>query len=216
VTIAATLATAPLMAHHFEALSVTSLLANLLALPAVAPAMWLGMIVAALGQLPAIPVEPLNWLNSLLLAYIGQIASWLGGPHWARVGLPLSSWTSVGATYAVLLAAALPLRRWAAGRAGMMARGPQRRGIPRLGVAVLAALAIFFAVGLRGHGPAAAPVSGLRVSVLDVGQGDSILLQPANGAPLLVDGGPPGDDLRGKLAEVRKKRRCFVICDNLR
>jgi competence protein ComEC len=203
VTIAATLATAPLMAHHFEAVSVTSLLANVLALPAVAPAMWLGMIVAALGQLPALPVEPLNWLNSLLLAYIGQIASWTGGPGWARVGLPLSSWTSVGATYAVLLAAALPLRRWAAGRAGMLARrGLQRRGVPRPGVTALAALVIVFAVGLRGHGTAAAPVSGLRVSVLDVGQGDSILLQPANGVPLLVDGGPPGDDLRAKLADL--------------
>jgi competence protein ComEC len=38
--------------------------------------------------------------------------------------------------------------------------------------------------------------------VLDVGQGDSILLQPADGSPLLVDGGPPGDDLRGQLAAL--------------
>jgi competence protein ComEC len=36
--------------------------------------------------------------------------------------------------------------------------------------------------------------------VIDVGQGDSILLQPADGQPLLVDGGPPGDDLSGKLS----------------
>jgi competence protein ComEC len=35
--------------------------------------------------------------------------------------------------------------------------------------------------------------------VLDVGQGDAILLEPPGGAPLLVDGGPPGDDLRGEL-----------------
>ena len=46
MTIAATLATAPLMAHHFEAFSVASLPANLLALPAVAPVMWLGMLAA--------------------------------------------------------------------------------------------------------------------------------------------------------------------------
>ena len=43
VTIAATLATAPLIAFHFETLSTTTLVANLLAMPAVAPAMWLGM-----------------------------------------------------------------------------------------------------------------------------------------------------------------------------
>ncbi len=35
--------------------------------------------------------------------------------------------------------------------------------------------------------------------MLDVGQGDAILLQPAGAPALLVDGGPPGDDLAAKL-----------------
>jgi competence protein ComEC len=35
--------------------------------------------------------------------------------------------------------------------------------------------------------------------VLDVGQGDSILLQPAGAPALLVDGGPPGHGLSGEL-----------------
>ncbi len=43
------------------------------------------------------------------------------------------------------------------------------------------------------------PTSGLRVEVLDVGQGDAILLQPAGAPAVLVDGGPPGDDLAAKL-----------------
>ena len=51
LTISATVATAPLLAHHFDAVSLAALPANLLALPAVAPAMWLGMLKAALGQL---------------------------------------------------------------------------------------------------------------------------------------------------------------------
>src|SRR5262245_45173540 len=42
VTVAATVATAPLIAYHFETVSTTTLVANVLALPAVAPAMWLG------------------------------------------------------------------------------------------------------------------------------------------------------------------------------
>jgi competence protein ComEC len=37
--------------------------------------------------------------------------------------------------------------------------------------------------------------------VLDVGQGDAILLDPADGVPVLVDGGPPGGDLRGQLED---------------
>jgi competence protein ComEC len=39
------------------------------------------------------------------------------------------------------------------------------------------------------------------VVVLDVGQGDAILLDPADGEPVLVDGGPPGADLRRQLED---------------
>jgi competence protein ComEC len=80
VTVAATLATAPLIAHVFEEVSVTSLVANVLALPAVPPAMWLGMVAAALAQIPGLPLAPLNGLDALLLAYIAQVAACAAGP----------------------------------------------------------------------------------------------------------------------------------------
>ena len=59
--------------------------------------------------------------------------------------------------------------------------------------------------GARGRGSrrrrrAARPPPGLRVEVLDVGQGDAILLQPAGAPAVLVDGGPPGDGLAGEAA----------------
>jgi competence protein ComEC len=58
--------------------------------------------------------------------------------------------------------------------------------------------------GIPGAGGATSPPSfhGLRVDVLDVGQGDAILLQPAGAPAVLVDGGPPGDDLAGKLEDA--------------
>jgi competence protein ComEC len=62
----------------------------------------------------------------------------------------------------------------------------------------LVALALAWAGG-RGGADAAGPVAGLRVSVLDVGQGDAILFQPARAPALLIDGGPPGDGLEAKL-----------------
>jgi competence protein ComEC len=40
------------------------------------------------------------------------------------------------------------------------------------------------------------------VTVLDVGQGDAILLQPGAAPPVLVDGGPPGDGLVAKLRDA--------------
>ncbi len=48
--------------------------------------------------------------------------------------------------------------------------------------------------------------AGLRVSILDVGQGDAILLQPAHAPAVLVDGGPPGDDLVAKLHSAGVER----------
>jgi competence protein ComEC len=63
-------------------------------------------------------------------------------------------------------------------------------------------------LGLRAPvGDAApGPPPGLRISVLDVGQGDAILLQPRKAPALLVDGGPPGDGLAAKLRAAGVER----------
>jgi competence protein ComEC len=44
--------------------------------------------------------------------------------------------------------------------------------------------------------------TGFVVRVLDVGQGDAILLQPPNAEPLLVDAGPPGAEVGHRLLEL--------------
>ena len=125
VTIAATLSTAPLMAHDFGTVSLASLPANLLALPAVAPLMWLGMLAALAGQLPWLPVEPLTGLAGVLAAYVAQVAHWLGSPGWATASVPLAEPTGVLAAYAALaLAVWLPLG-WASRRRGL-GRPPSR------------------------------------------------------------------------------------------
>lgn len=198
VTVAATLATAPLIAHHFEEVSITTLLANLLALPAVAPAMWMGMVSAAAGQLPGLPVEVVNSVNALLLAYIAQVAAWCGRPSWAVVHVHVSV-AGLVATYAALAASAAAAMRFARHRrlAALRPVAARRQALwPVLAAAgVLAAGAPAWG-GASAAGP---PTTGLRIEVLDIGQGDSILLQPAGAAPILVDGGPPGDELAAKL-----------------
>lgn len=194
VTVSATLATAPLIAYHFETLSTTTLVANVLAMPAVAPAMWLGMCGAGLAQVPGVPLEPLNGLNALLLAYVAQVASWCAAPGWAEVHVHLSGGGLI-ASYLALAGAVLlcfVLRRF-------------RPRVPALKPAVaLAALGAALLFGFPGAGGATSPASfhGLRIEVLDVGQGDAILLQPAGAPAVLVDGGPPGDDLAGKLGDA--------------
>ncbi len=194
VTVAATLATAPLIAYHFETFSTTTLVANVAAMPAVAPAMWLGMCNAGLAQVPGVPLAPLNGLNALLLAYIAQVASWCGAPGWAEVHVHLSGVgliaSYLGLAGAVLLC--LALRRF-------------KPPVPGLKPATaLAALAAALLLGVPGAGGEASPspFRGLRIEVLDVGQGDAILLRPAGAPAVLVDGGPPGDDVAGKLEDA--------------
>jgi competence protein ComEC len=216
MTIAATLATVPLIAFHFGELSTTTLVANLLALPAVAPAMWLGMLSAAAGQLPGVPVEVFNYPNALLLAYIAQVASWCGRPGWASVEVALSA-GGLAAAYVgpALVVVAVTLLRRRRRIAALHADGPKsqlgvdfsarRHGSRAVLVAALfAALVAWTTVGRRSV-DAASP-SGLRISVLDVGQGDAILLQPAGAAAILVDGGPPGADLAGQLSAAGVER----------
>jgi ComEC/Rec2-related protein len=300
VTVSATLATAPLIAHVFEEVSVTSLLANVLALPAVAPAMWLGMVSAALAQVPGLPLAALNGLDALLLAYIAQVAAWCGRPSWAVLHVHIGVWPML-ATYATMVATIATGARLARARRLATARassattsatasspaghsavdltrtgpravdltrtgpravdltrtgpravdltrtGPRavdltrtgpsagdltgaigglsrpraaagRKGRPRMRgrwrVAVLCglvALAGLCALALLPHGsgaPAgpAAPAPGLRIEVLDIGQGDAILLQPRNAPAVLVDGGPPGDELVAKLRDEDVER----------
>ncbi len=241
VTVAATLATAPLIAFVFEEISLTSLAANVLAMPAVAPAMWLGMVSAALAQVPGIPLAPLNGLDALLLAYIAEVAAWCGRPDWAVLHVHIDLATML-ATYAAM-AAAIALgasvsrtRRLAAARATNRHPDPavvlwpappsavdlrpagRAKGRPRFdvrakgrphhgwrsGVATLVALAVVGAAGglvvLRHDSvPPPGPAPGLRIEVLDVGQGDAILLQPRGAPAVLVDGGPPADELVAKL-----------------
>lgn len=192
VTIAATLATAPLIAFHFETLSTTTLLANVLAMPAVAPAMWLGMCSAALAQVPGLPLGPLNGLNALLLAYIAQVASWCAAPDWAEIDVHLGG-LGLAASYLGTAAVALVVL--------YLRRLRLLRSTLRTVVAAAVALVVLL-IGLPGGSGAAPPASGLRVEVLDVGQGDAILFQPPDAPAVLVDGGPPGDGLAGKLEDA--------------
>jgi competence protein ComEC len=257
VTVAATVATAPLIAYVFEEISLTSLLANVLALPAVAPAMWLGMVSAALAQVPNVPLAPLNGLDALLLAYIAQVAAWCGRPSWAVLHVHIGLWAMLaayaGTAVAIVLGAALaPERRLATARAagsppdasavvlsgaspdavvlsgapldavdlsraiggqgrprsGGGGRGRPRSRRSRLLVAAGMAPAVLALIGLaalvarpHGAGGPPAPTPGLRIEILDIGQGDAILLEPRSAPAVLVDGGPPGDELVAKLRD---------------
>src|SRR5690348_14204342 len=140
--------------------------------------MWLGMCSAALAQLPGVPLAPLNGLDALLLAYVAQVAEWCAAPEWAELEVHLDG-EGLIAAYLGLGAGILVFWRW-----------------PRAAATVVAlALGCWLPLPWPGGAAADPPVRGLRVEVLDVGQGDAVLFQPAGAPAVLVDGGPPGDSL---------------------
>ena len=211
MTLAATLATAPLIAHDFERISATSLAANLLALPAIAPVMWIGMLIGMLGQVPGFPTAPLGAVEGVLIDYVALVAGTLASPSWAELGSALPGPGAVIAVYLACSAAAAVLLASLRRRRRLIA--PRSAGIG-VALAVLAGLVIALTSSGAGRAP---PAAALRVTGIDVGQGDAILLEPPRGDPVLVDAGPPGGAAAEALADLGVDRLAavFVTHDQL-
>jgi competence protein ComEC len=224
ITVAATLATAPLVSFHFGAVPITGLVANLLALPAVAPAMWLGMVKAALGLTGAAfpPADQLAGslgpLARLPLAYLERLAERCADLPGGQVALPLRSPIAVCAAYAVLAAAFLAVRSHrrasARGRPGpdFAERAAVWRRAPRplraaVVVLMLAVLALATATGLGSP----SPPGDLTVRFLDIGQGDATLIQHPDGTAVLFDGGPPEGGVTRLLRRAGLERLAVVV-----
>ena len=202
ITVAATIGTAPLLAHHFGTVSLSGLPANVAAMPAVAATMWLGMLAAAGGQLAAAPVlDPLALAlaallgkhNGLCLAFVEAVAERFAAAPGAAVELPLEHPGGVAAAYAAIAAvAAVALRGaprvepWVTSARAAFRRLPaaRRRPLMALGAALVALASM---AALAPPGPPSEPT----VSFLDVGQGDATLVQSPEGGAVLFDGGPP-------------------------
>jgi competence protein ComEC len=109
-TVAAQAAVAPLLVATFGQLPVAGLVANLLALPAVAPATILGLAAGAAGTVADAPAAFLARAAAPFAAWILRVGQGLGEPAWATVNLP-PFWGWVLAVPAVVAAArALPRR----------------------------------------------------------------------------------------------------------
>jgi competence protein ComEC len=206
VTAAATVATAPLMAFHFEQVSLASLPANLAAAAAVAPVMWLGMIAIAVAQVSPALCAPLNALNGPLLAYVEWVAHVAAQPPAAALPVRLGGPAALAVTYAALAAAlALAGRAWR----WLLPVGAPRRFFlsgPRRLMAAVVAAAVAGLVVVPALGTPRPPQPGdFVISFLNVGQGDATLLQHG-GASILVDTGPPGGPVLTRLRQAGVKR----------
>lgn len=182
--VAAGVATAPVLAWHFETVSLAGLLANIVAVPLAGPV----VVVALLGGLVALPAPvvagPMAWLAGLgadAMLAVAHVASLPPGasvtvPRWSAPLMLLTGlawWVASGVDGGRWTPIRL-LRRW-----------------PRQGVAVAALGVATLLVAGRPGSPPPWP-DAPEIAVLDVGQGQAILLRDASGAAILVDSGPPG------------------------
>ena len=186
LTVAATVATAPVAAAAFGTFSPVSLPANVIVAPFVAPATWLGMVAGLAAQLAPAAARPLVLLAGFPVSAILAVARWFSAFPFAQV--------PVSALPVLLLSVA------AGCVLGALVR-PTLRGT-LLAMAATATLAVPLA-GLSGASPSPGAPEGAeaRVSFLDVGQGDATLLQ-SRGESLLVDTGPEGGPIVERLRQA--------------
>lgn len=182
-TAGATLATAPLMAFHFGAVSLVSLAVNVLATPLIAPIVWIGSLTAALGQFSLPLAALLGAPNEFLVGALIELArASTRVPH-AQLSL------TIGTTALALSAAMIALLALLAQRPRRRSRGGRGRWIVLL--LAFAAVALLTPPGSRMQRPA--------IAMLDVGQGDALLIRGSDDCDVLIDAGPPGGRLAAKL-----------------
>ena len=204
VSLAAQAATVPVVLMSFGRLALIAPVVNLVIIPLVAPAMAAGLVALAGGALVAAGGPPAlgailaapGWVALRLVIGIVDVAAALPlasvtlDPPWgALVGLMS---LAIGAGAVVLRRKGRGMRDPVTGRAPLTTTGGSHA--MRMAVATLV-----IAVTVTGAVIVSRSSGVVHVTVLDVGQGDAILVEGSKGGRLLVDGGPDPDRLLVEL-----------------
>ncbi|HEY4668251.1 MAG TPA: ComEC/Rec2 family competence protein, partial [Tepidiformaceae bacterium] len=211
LTLSATAATLPIMWVNFGEISVVGPFTNMVAGPVFAMTFVLSLATAVVGLAWADG----GWLLGLATYYplagivwLGESAATVPG---ASVSAPETSGTFAAGCYALMALVGWPAYRYLAPSRPPRRRGPAAKSFRRLSVAAGVGAIVFAAVPVS-----LLPISGpgqLDVTLLDVGQGDAILVRTPAGRTVLVDGGPSGIGLARELGAVLPhwQRRIDVV-----
>ncbi len=177
-------ATAPVLLLQFGTVPVWTVLANALAEPAMPLLLGLGLLAALLAPVAPAAAVALSWLAGWCAWWIAGCARLVASLPYAQTSSPLVLVVLAALVVAAVLVARLPRYR-------------RRRAVLLLSALPLALVGRW---ALDVPTPYVPP-AGLRVTFLDVGQGDSALLETHMGA-VLVDQGPPEADVAGQLRDL--------------
>ncbi|HEX6332455.1 MAG TPA: DNA internalization-related competence protein ComEC/Rec2 [Actinomycetota bacterium] len=194
-TLAAQIAVTPALLFHFGEAPLSTVVANVLAFPAVAPSLMIGLA-AAFAGLAWEPAGTLLAQGALVpIRYLAAVAD-------VTATAPLPWITGGGAaTLALGIAVAAGLAWWLRTRA----RPPRRLIVAALALAPVLVWSTAVSSG---------PPSGLSVRFFDVGQGDAALLTSPGGVAMLVDGGPDEAQVARELVALGVKRLDVVVASH--
>lgn len=199
IGVAAQVAVFPLIAVHFDRISIAAVPANLAAVGLVPPVTILGLTAGVVAMFSTWLAGPLVWWAGHFVAALAWIARVFGRSEAAEIPVPnfgvaqaLASYLLIAAMWLLLAGYPRPAR-WPAAVAAVLISG----------AAVLPAL---------GHGP---PEEGLRVTVFDVGAGDAALIESSQGARILIDGGPDPVQVAATLRRWGYERLDLVVATHL-
>jgi competence protein ComEC len=212
VSLAAQVATLPVVLVSFGRLAILAPVVNLAVVPLIAPAMAVGLFAMGGGAIvlaggPAVAGAILAAPGWVLLRILDAIVTGAASLPFASVTLapPMDVLAAMVSTSAVLGLTWWRRRRGGGGglrpvaptRTALAPTSSPRRQTSSTGRAAqrAATLALAIAVAVVGGVVVARPAPFARVTVLDVGQGDGILIEGSRGGRLLVDGGPDPDRL---------------------
>ena len=191
LSLAATIATLPLIAFHFERVSTLGIPASVLTLPAL-PFLIVGSAGAALvGLISATLATPFGWLSWGAGAYLSGVVTLLARLPGASVDIGNLAAAVVVIYYGVLLLAYFAMPRM---RNLLSVRGQRSLPILSINVSSRPGMSMWLLV------PAAFVASlawsqaltrddRLHVAFFDVGQGDAIFIETPHGRQVVVDGG---------------------------
>jgi competence protein ComEC len=174
-TLAAQVLILPISLYYFQKLSLISLVANPLVLPAQPPLMILGGLATLIGTVHLPFGQALAWLAWPFAAYTVRAVELLARVPGGSISTGFVSLVGVCVFYAGLFTLTFAAAR---------VKGLPGRIAPGLALAGLFALtALVWRIAL------AAPDGKLHLTVLDVGSGDGLLIRTPGGRAVLVDGG---------------------------
>ena len=208
LTFAAQLTTIPIMAYHFQRISLVSFLANPFILPAQPAVMILGGL-AVLLSLVWFPLGQIAaWVTWPFVVYtIRMVEIFDRVPHGTLFLGELSIWfviLSYAALFAVTFGGAR-IKEWFQSMKQDRQRIPAGTGLVLLLLAVL----------LIWRAASTVPDELLHITFLDVGSADAVLIKTPTGKHLLINGGPSvttlADELGRRLPTFNRKLDWLIV-----